>query len=124
VCQAIRRVIDAQHNQPIDQKSSNQPPQQAKTMKRNSAPSPKPKTIDEYLSAVSADKRAALEELRKSIRAAAPKAEECISYTVQGRMDQLKGYDISKGTIRFQESNPLPTALVRKLVRARIKERV
>ena len=40
----------------------------------------KPKTIDEYLAALSDDKRAALEKLRKVIRAAAPKAEECISY--------------------------------------------
>ena len=40
----------------------------------------KPKTIDEYLAALSDDKRAALEKLRKTIRAAAPKAEECISY--------------------------------------------
>ncbi len=41
---------------------------------------PKAKTIDEYLAALSDDKRAALEKLRKTIRAAAPKAEECISY--------------------------------------------
>jgi uncharacterized protein YdhG (YjbR/CyaY superfamily) len=40
----------------------------------------KPKIIDEYLTALSDDKRAALEKLRKIIRAAAPKAEECISY--------------------------------------------
>ena len=40
----------------------------------------KPKTIDEYLAAVSDDKRAALEKLRKTIRSIVPKAEECISY--------------------------------------------
>jgi uncharacterized protein YdhG (YjbR/CyaY superfamily) len=40
----------------------------------------KPKSIDEYLDATSADKRAALQKLRKDIRAAAPRAEECISY--------------------------------------------
>ena len=40
----------------------------------------KPKNIDEYLAAVSDDKRAALERLRKIIRAAVPKAHECISY--------------------------------------------
>ncbi len=39
-----------------------------------------PKTIDDYLAALTDDKRAALEKLRKTIRAAAPKAEECISY--------------------------------------------
>ncbi|MEX2307389.1 MAG: hypothetical protein WD738_07340 [Pirellulales bacterium] len=40
----------------------------------------KPRTIDEYLAALSNDKRAALEKLRKTISAAAPQAEECISY--------------------------------------------
>jgi hypothetical protein len=40
----------------------------------------KPKNIDEYLAALSDDKRAALERLRKIIRDAVPKAEECISY--------------------------------------------
>jgi len=112
---------------------------------------PKPKTIDEYLAALSDDKRAALEKLRKTIRDAAPKAEECISYqlaafrqngmlvafgasanhcafypmnstTVEAFQKQLKGFETSKGTIRFQADNPLPAALVRKLVKARIAE--
>jgi uncharacterized protein YdhG (YjbR/CyaY superfamily) len=106
------------------------------------------KTIDEYLAALSNDKRAALERLRQTIRAAAPGAEECISYQLpafrlHGRMlvwfgatanhcafypgavveahkDQLKAYDTSKGTIRFQADHPLPAALVRRLVKARI----
>ena len=42
----------------------------------------KSSTIDEYFAALSDDKRAALEKLRKTIRAAAPDAEECISYGV------------------------------------------
>ena len=112
----------------------------------------KPKTIDEYLAAASDDKRAALEKLRKAIRSAAPKAEECISYglaafrlngkllvglgatanrcafypmsssTVEAHKDDLQDYDTSKGTIRFQAHKPLPAALVRKLVKARIAE--
>jgi uncharacterized protein YdhG (YjbR/CyaY superfamily) len=111
----------------------------------------KTKTIDEYLAALSDDKRAALEKLRKTIRAAAPRAEECISYqlpafrqngmlvafgatanhcafylmsssTVEAHEDELKDYDTSKGTIRFQADKPLPVALVRKLVKARIAE--
>ena len=111
----------------------------------------KPKTIDDYLAALSADKRVALEKLRKTIRAAAPDAEECISYQlpafrqdgmlvgfgatanhcafylmsssmVEAHQDELKGYDTSKGTIRFQADKPLPVALVRKLVKARIAE--
>jgi uncharacterized protein YdhG (YjbR/CyaY superfamily) len=108
-----------------------------------------PKTIDEYLAAVSDDKRAALEKLRKAIRAAAPKATECIAYQVPSfRLDgrfllslgaganhcafypgssavekyskELKEYDLSKGTVRFQAENPLPATLVWKLVKARI----
>jgi uncharacterized protein YdhG (YjbR/CyaY superfamily) len=109
------------------------------------------RTIDEYLAALSDDKRAALEKLRKTIRAAAPKAEECISYqiaayrqngmlvgfgatathcafylmsssTLEAYKDELEDYDTSKGTIRFQADKPLPAALVRKLVKSRIAE--
>jgi uncharacterized protein YdhG (YjbR/CyaY superfamily) len=112
----------------------------------------KPRTIDEYLAALSDDQRVALEKLRKTIRAAAPKAQECISYglaafrlngrplvafgastkhcafypmnstTVEAFQEHLKGFETSKGTIRFQTDNPLPAALVRKLVKARIAE--
>ena len=111
----------------------------------------KPKTIDEYLAPLSSEKRAALEKLRRAIKSAAPKAEECISYqlpafrqdgmlvafgatanhcafylmsssTVEAHDADLEGYDISKGTIRFQADKPLPAALVRKLVKARMAE--
>ncbi len=112
----------------------------------------KPKTIDEYLAAVSADQRAALEKLRKSIKAAAPRAEECISYslpafrldgkllvgfgasanhcsfypmsgsTVKTHARDLTKYETSKGTIRFTPEAPLPPSLVRKLVKTRIAE--
>jgi uncharacterized protein YdhG (YjbR/CyaY superfamily)/uncharacterized glyoxalase superfamily protein PhnB len=116
-----------------------------------SAKADKPKTHDDYLVAVSDDKRAALEKLRKSIKAAAPEAEECISYqlpafrlngkllvaygaaanhcafypgsTLQAIKNELKDYDTSKGTIRFPPKSPLPPALVRKLVKLRIAEK-
>jgi len=120
-------------------------------MRKGSAAS-KPQTIDEYLAPLSDEKRAALEKLRTDIRAAAPKAEECISYQipafrlggrllvafgaaanhcafypgalpVEAHKDELKGYKTSKGTIRFQPDRPLPATLVRKLVKTRIEER-
>jgi len=49
-------------------------------MKRK--PGSKPASIAEYLAAVAPDKRAALERLRKTIKATAPRAEECISYGI------------------------------------------
>ena len=38
--------------------------------------------------------------------------------------EELKGYQTSKGTIRFQPDHPLPAAIVKKLVRAQIERRV
>src|SRR5438876_12010460 len=42
----------------------------------------KPRTIDEYIRKVNSDQRATLEKLRRTILAAAPGAEECISYGI------------------------------------------
>ena len=115
------------------------------------APSTKPASIDEYLARLPDDQREALEALRQTIRKAAPRAEECISYqipsfrlngmlvgfgatakhcafylmsgqTVAAHEADLAGYDTSKGTIRFTPDQPLPAALVRKLVKARVAE--
>jgi uncharacterized protein YdhG (YjbR/CyaY superfamily) len=112
---------------------------------------PKLTSHDEFLAALPDDKRSALQALREVIRDAAPQAEECISYSlpafrldgalvaygaganhcafypmsggmVEAHRDELAGYDTSKGTIRFAPDRPLPEALVRKLVQARIAE--
>jgi uncharacterized protein YdhG (YjbR/CyaY superfamily) len=106
--------------------------------------------IDEYLASLPADQRVVLQALRKAISAAAPGAEEGVSYglpafrlkgrplvcfaaashhcslypmspaVIRAHADNLKKYEISKGTIRF--TAPLPSALVRKLVKARVAE--
>jgi uncharacterized protein YdhG (YjbR/CyaY superfamily) len=112
----------------------------------------KPRTVDEYLDGLSAVHRAALEKVRKAVHAAAPRAEECISYgmpafrlngkliagfksathhcsfhpmsgsTVATLKKELAGYDTGPGTIRFSPQAGLPATLVRKLVKARIAE--
>ena len=109
-------------------------------------------SVEEYLAGVPSDERVALEGLRAVIREVIPNATEVISYQVptfkhKGRgvvayaafkhhcslfvmskavadshARALAGYDTSKGTIRFTVDKPLPDALVKKLVAARIKE--
>ena len=116
---------------------------------RSSAP--KPTSIDEYLARLPDDQAAALQKLRTQIRAAAPKAEEAISYGIPAfKQDgllvgfgatkqhcalyvmskaliprfeaELAGLSTGTGTIRFLPGTPLPAALVKKIVKARIAE--
>ena len=112
----------------------------------------KSKTFDDYLAPLGDEQRAVLEKLRRQIRAAAPKAVECISYglpsfrldgdllvamgaakrhcafypmsgtTIKNHARELRDFETSKGAIRFQTARPLPAVLVRKLVKARIVE--
>jgi uncharacterized protein YdhG (YjbR/CyaY superfamily) len=112
----------------------------------------KPETIDEYLASIDPDRRAALAKLRQTIRSVLPDAEECISYSmpafrheghvVAGFLATAKGcsyfpfsgatlstlsselarYSRTKSALHFGPERPLPVALVRKLIRARIAE--
>ena len=112
----------------------------------------KPASIDAYLAGVSPDRRAALEKLRRTIRAVLPDAEECISYSmpafryrghvVAGFLATSKGcsyfpfsgttlatlaadvkmYSQTKSALHFDPERPLPATLVRKLLKARIAE--
>ena len=106
-------------------------------------------SVAAYLKAVPPAPRAALQKLRKTIKAAAPEATEVISYGIPSYKhhgylvgfaafknhcslfpgtalktfkNELASYETSKGTIRFTVDKPLPATLVRKLVKARIEQ--
>jgi uncharacterized protein YdhG (YjbR/CyaY superfamily) len=110
-----------------------------------------PADVDNYLAALGDDQRAALEKLRKTIKAAAPGATETISYQMpafklEGRFlvsyaafrdhcslfpgaavpdelgDEVKPFVAGKGTLQFTPEKPMPAALVKKLVKTRIRE--
>jgi uncharacterized protein YdhG (YjbR/CyaY superfamily) len=111
-----------------------------------------PTSVEDYLAAFPEAPRAALEKLRKTIKAAAPEATETISYQMptfkeHGRFlvsfaafkdhcslfpastkvleahgDELKPYFSGKGTLRFTADKPIPVALVKKIVKTRIEE--
>jgi uncharacterized protein YdhG (YjbR/CyaY superfamily) len=109
-----------------------------------------PQNIDEYLAAVPEPARTTMNKVRTMIRAAAPSAAtEAISYgmpafkykgslvafaafsnhcslfpmgsaAIERFKKELEGYQTSKGTIRFPVDKPLPAALVKKIVKARV----
>ncbi len=110
-----------------------------------------PRDVDEYLAAVPEPARSTLAKVRAAIRSAAPRqAVEIISYRipalrykavvvwyaafadhcslfptasiVEAFKRELEDYTISKGTIQFPTDRPLPAALVRKIVKARIAQ--
>jgi len=109
------------------------------------------KTVDEYISSLPANKKKLLKELRKTVKTAAPEAEEVISYNMpalklHGMMlyyaawqehigfygasssildvfkKELTSYKQSKATIQFSLNEPLPLSLITKMVHYRVKE--
>jgi uncharacterized protein YdhG (YjbR/CyaY superfamily) len=109
------------------------------------------KTVDDFLAPLPKDFRAALEKLRKTIKAAAPNADEVISYRIpfykyngmlvgfsaakehltfhvisakilRDNAAALAPYTLGKGSIQFTPDKQLPSALVTKIVKARIAE--
>lgn len=112
-----------------------------------------PRNVDEYLAGVPEPARGTLNKVRAAIRSAAPpEATEAITYRIptfkyNGSLvafaafsnhcslfpmslavmdafkNELKGFYTSKGTIRFPIDKPLPAALVKKLVKARLAEK-
>ena len=110
-----------------------------------------PKSVDEYLARVPEPACGTLNEIRAAIRSAAPpEAIEVISYgipafkhkevliwfaafanhcslfptnaVIEAFKDDLKSYTLSKGTIQFPIDKPLPAALVKKMVKARLAQ--
>jgi uncharacterized protein YdhG (YjbR/CyaY superfamily) len=108
-----------------------------------------PKDVDEYLASVPEPARSTLNKMRATIRSAVPpEATEVISYrmpafkhnrvlvwfaafsdhcslfptaaVIEKFKNELKGFSTSKGTLHFPINKPLPTALIRKLVKARV----
>ena len=109
------------------------------------------KTVDEYLARVPEPARSTLNKMRAAIRSAAPpEATETISYgipafkhngvlvwfaafanhcslfptasVIEAFKDELKCFSTSKGTIHFPLDKPLPTALIKEVVKARVAQ--
>jgi uncharacterized protein YdhG (YjbR/CyaY superfamily) len=122
-------------------------PRAAKSAKSaKSASKGPPKTIDELIARAAPEQRAALQTLRKQIHSVVPGAVECISYgqagfriggkavvwfgaakkhvslfpgsVVEQFEKELRDFDTSKGTVRFQPDRPLPAALVKRIIKA------
>ena len=110
-----------------------------------------PKNVDAYLAGVPEPARSTLTKMRAAIRSAVPPgATETISYgmpafkhkgvlvwfaafskhcslfptasVIEAFQNELKGFSTSKGTIHFPTDKPLPTALVKKLVKTRVAQ--
>ena len=110
-----------------------------------------PKNVDEYLAGVPEPARSTLSKIRAAIRSAVPpEATEAISYrmpafrykgvlvwfaafsnhcslfptasVIEAFKNKLKGFSTSKGTIHFPTDKTVPTALIKKLVKARVAQ--
>ena len=114
---------------------------------------PAAKDVEEYLAAVPEPARSTLNKIREAIRSAAPpEATEALGYgmptfrykgglvgyaafkehcsffpmslaVMAAFRDELKKFPTSKGGIRFPLDKPLPAALVKKMVKARVAEK-
>jgi uncharacterized protein YdhG (YjbR/CyaY superfamily) len=112
---------------------------------------PTPSTIDEYINAQPGKVKDLLQKIRRTISETAPEATEVISYkmpaykyhgmlvyfaafkdhcslfpgsksVITKLAEELKTFEVSKGTIRFTIEHPLPLTLIKKIVKIRMKE--
>jgi uncharacterized protein YdhG (YjbR/CyaY superfamily) len=108
------------------------------------------RSIEEYIAGFPRDTQALLETVRATIRAAAPGAEERISYAmpafalhgplvyfaalknhigfyptnsgIEACRDELSGYEVTKGSVKFPMTEPLPLDLIRRIVEYRVRQ--
>ena len=109
-------------------------------------------TVDEYIMQFPQELQEVLQQLRKTIRASAPEAEERISYQmpayyykgnlvyfaafkkhigfyptpsgIEAFKDELTGFKQSKGTVQFPAGKPLPFDLISRIVKYRVEENI
>ena len=109
-----------------------------------------PKTIDDYIARFPEDVQVALEKVRATVRKAAPKAEETISYqmpafrqndvlvyfagwkthigfypvpsAIKAFDKELSAYEGAKGSVKFPLDKPMPVGLISRIVKFRVKE--
>src|ERR1700737_2968818 len=108
------------------------------------------KTVDEYLSTLTENTKAKLQELRRIIKKTAPQAEELISYNmpafklhgmlvyyaaykehiglypmpsgIEAFKKELSAYEGAKGSIKFPIDRPIPFDLITQIVKFRVRE--
>ena len=109
-----------------------------------------PETVDQYIAAFPADVKTRMQQLRKTIKAAAPKADELISYQMPGYKyfgmlvyfaafknhigfypgaggvlefyKELSSFKSAKGSVQFPHDRPIPYDIIGKIVRFRVKQ--
>jgi len=109
-----------------------------------------PETVDQYIAAFPADVKKRMQQLRKTIKAAAPKAEEVISYKMPGYKylgmlvyfaayknhigfypgaggvlefyKTLSSFKSAKGSVQFPHDRPIPFEVISKIVKFRVKQ--
>jgi uncharacterized protein YdhG (YjbR/CyaY superfamily) len=109
-----------------------------------------PETVDQYIAAFSGDVKKRMQQLRKTIKAAAPKAEEVISYQMPGYKylgmlvyfaayknhigfypgaggvlefyKELSSFKSAKGSVQFPHDRPIPFEVISKIVKFRVKQ--